>query len=110
MRANTPIQEGYFDATAVFRQYHPDYHATGWKISHYTDNEEVKYNLITLNKPMIAVAGRYGFTQLPLELREHFENWIKTVTIDENKLCQPEDCDCFGFHTGACRMKGDLGI
>lgn len=81
MRANTPIQEGYFDATSLFRQYHPNYHETGWKISHYTDNEEVITLTSKLYKPIIAVAGRYGFTQLPLELKEHFENWIKKETL-----------------------------
>lgn len=84
MRANTPIQEGYFDATALFRQYHPDYHTTGWKISHYTDNSEVITLTNNLCKPIIAVAGRYGFTQLPLELKDHYMNWITTITLKES--------------------------
>lgn len=81
MRANTPIQEGYFDATKLLREHHPDYEKSHWQVWHYLDNEEVKSKLITLNKPVIKSKGRYGFTQLPLELYDHYKNWIIVITL-----------------------------
>lgn len=76
-----PIEHGYFDATSVFKQYHKDF--KGWKINHYTDNIEVITLTQQLNKPIIACAGRYGFTQLPIELKEHFITWITTITLTQ---------------------------
>ncbi len=83
MRANEPIQPGYFDATEVLRKFH-DVQKSHWQVWHYLDNQEVKNILITLNKPAIKSHGRYGFTQLPLELQNHYMNWITTITLKES--------------------------
>jgi len=81
MNKSKLVEEGYFDATVILRQYHPDYEKSHWQVYHYLDNKEVETLLITLDKPAIKSKGRYGYTQLPLEVYDHYLNWLKEITL-----------------------------
>jgi hypothetical protein len=70
------VTEDYFNATNYTR-------GTGIKVYWFTDNPRISEVLATIKKPPKVTYGRYGYTELPVEVKEAFLSWFrmyKTMT------------------------------